>query len=141
MDQHPATKAAPSSDLSARQETALWAVADVIFIVVLVLLSIVFIGEGTTSLDSRYVLAPIIGWVIGNVAAFAVPRQLTVPSWVVLVAGLVVVVACALIFSSHAIAAGRGIAGFTIGMCCGFLLLRALTAGHRVTAGTTQGEN
>ncbi len=131
-------KAAPSSTLPARQEALLWGVVDVAFIAILLLISATFLSVDSDSFLTATLIAPLVGWVVGNVLAFAVPRHLTAPSWMVAAIGLVVVVACAVIFQqgSTTIAIGRGIAGFAIGLAIGFLFLRALFAsrGHRQTA-------
>lgn len=128
-----AVKAAPSSDLSARQEATLWAFADVVFVAVLLLLSATFLSVDSGSFLTATLIAPFIGWVVGNLAAFAIPRSIQTPSWVVAAAGVVLVVMCAVVFQSGTavIATGRGLAGLVIGVTTGFLFLRAATARRR----------
>lgn len=137
----PEPKAVPSSDLNAAQEARLWAGADVLFIVILLLLSATFLSVNSDSFLTATLIAPFIGWVVGNLLAFAIPRTIQTPSWLLAVIGLVLVVVCAGVFHSGqgVIATGRGLAGLIIGLVTGFLFLRAWFAhrqAHHVTHDT-----
>ncbi|UIJ36290.1 hypothetical protein [Allobranchiibius sp. GilTou73] len=129
----PEPKAAPSSDLNARQEALLWAGADVVFIVILLLLSATFLSVNSDSFLTATLIAPFVGWVIGNLLAFVVPRTISTPSWLIAIVALVLVVICAGVFHSGqgVIATGRGLAGLIIGLATGFLFLRAWRAEHQ----------
>lgn len=128
-----AVKAAPSSDLNARQEATLWAVADVAFIAVLLLLSATFLSVNSDTFLTATLIAPLVGWIVGNLVAFAIPRRIQTPSWIIATVGVVLVVVCAVVFQSGSgvIATGRGLAGLVIGVTTGFLFLRAAFAGRR----------
>ncbi|MDF8265582.1 hypothetical protein [Luteipulveratus flavus] len=124
-------KAAPSSDLNARQEALLWIVADVVFLGALLLICVLFKPTGEHLPGPDWLTAPLIGWVVGNIVAWVIPHRITTPSWLILVVAVVVVVLIALVFPADSRHIGHMIAGFVVGVTTGYLASRALAALRR----------
>lgn len=127
---HPVTpKAVPSSTLNAKQEVVLWVFASIGFLAILVMLSALFQPDDSSLPGPKWLTAPVLGWVIGHLVAFAVqPHKIKTASYVLLAVGLVLVVICSVVFQGDWVALGRGVAGFVIGLIGGILILRALHA-------------
>ncbi|KNX37890.1 hypothetical protein [Luteipulveratus halotolerans] len=124
-----APKAAPSSDLNARQEFVLWSVASVGFLAILLVLSAVFPPDDSSLPGPAWLTAPVLGWVLGLIVAAVIqPHRIKAPSLAIVAAGVILVALCAVVFQGDWVAFGRGVAGFVIGLLSGVLIFRALHA-------------
>lgn len=127
MDNTPSgPKAAPESTLSAGQERTLWIVADLVFLAVLILLSALFQPEDPALGGTSWLVAPLLGWVVGHLVAFVVqPRKIRVPSYRLMAIGVVLVVIINLVAQGGLVEFGRALGGFVLGLFAGVLILRA----------------
>lgn len=133
MNQHhpydPSRKAAPSSDLSARDEFRFWVPVSVVCLLALLAVEAAFPAHKMHIKGLEPIYVPIIGWVIGTlISPLFQPRKVSTPSWVIAGVALVLVAICAVAFPVEWTALARGVGGFIIGLAGGFLALRAWLA-------------
>ncbi len=123
-------KAAPGSDLNAKQEGLLWAVVTVCAFIVLLFLDFIFQPDTSSLPGPTWLTGPVIGFVIGIVASLVVkPRSWQVQSWIVPGVVLVLVILCEL-FHGDARWVGQSLATFFVGFGGGALFFRAAEKQH-----------
>lgn len=134
-------KAAPGSDLNAKQEGLFWAVITVLAFLVLLFLNFIFQPDTSSLPGPTWLTGPVLGFVVGGLASLVVkPRSWEVQSWVVPGVVLVLVILCEL-FQGDAQWVGQMLAAFFVGFGGGVLFFRAAEKQHEFDVAQRQGHS
>lgn len=123
-------KAAPGSDLNAKQEGLLWVAITVVAFIVLLFLDFIFQPSTSSLPGPTWLTGPVIGVIVGVIASLVVkPRSWKVQSWIVPGVVLVLVILCEL-FQGDAQWVGQTLAMFFVGFGGGAMFFRAAEKQH-----------
>ncbi|WP_265443470.1 hypothetical protein [Flexivirga meconopsidis] len=132
-------KAAPGSDLNAKQEGLLWVVITLGAFILLLFLNFIFQPDTSSLPGPTWLTGPVLGFVVGIIASLLVkPRSWQVQSWVVPGIVLVLVILCEF-FQGDAQWIGQTLATFFVGFGGGALFFRAAEKQHEYDVAHRQG--